>query len=357
MEKYVFSMNSIVACGMSDGKIPNKLNDNMYLTNEEFKTFKSSSIRQFTRSNKRFMFPLWMWLMFSIVKKVKFGTAIDIKILLDNQLKLLVRNISTLNRNGICGDYENVTNIHEKCKKIENEFDKVNVSGCVSLYSFFEKYPSKKKNVLETITELSLMVYKNDKYEFSHDLNNLAKIKNKINEMINNNEDQDSFLLDILLNSKISLKEKKVSKNADEYNEYSELKKVIDGSIVKITTNEIHKTFKSMFGVEKRWKLADVINYQLLNRVEDVVFGIDKKLNIVSIHVDVENTSGIFDFKSDSKLEKRHRRGSKRNASQMLEEQYVVNELVEEIQVNDFLPFVNIEDIQINFTFDNRFTL
>lgn len=359
-------MKSINAIGVEDGKIPNKKNDEVYLTNEEFKSFKSSNIRKYTLSNSNYMFAQWVWILFSIYQKVKLGTVVDVKIVLENQLRWLVRNISTLNRNNICGHYSNVIDIHSKCDRIEKEIEKLMGSKKrIHLYEYFNAYPKKKSNFLGVLSEISLMIYKNEKYEFLHELNTFGKIKKKILQ-INGYEknEQEGLLLDLLLNSEIVLSDKQVCSNKEQA-EYDEFKYVLGNSRVHITTNEIYKTIDSQFGVNKRWKIIDIINYQILNNVQDVVFGIDKKLNIVSIHVDEFNQNGIFDFNVVDVKKKRN--CSKTNINLLSTPlKRKISEIssnsddhcsMKEYDIYDCIemPFINMDEIFINFTFQNRF--
>ena len=380
-EEYGFSMNSIQKDCIPDGKIPVKYNDNAYLTNEEFKTFSSSCIRKFTEVNKKYTFPIWMWLLFSILKKVKLATCPDINISFDNQLRSLVRNISTIIRNGICSNYTNILNMHQPrtnrgfdpMVQIEKEIKKtMKNNNELVLYDYFDEYPSRKRQFLETISCISLLVYKDASYQLSNENSNFKKVKKYVTtiEKMDRNKQEES-VLDIILSSKI-VRNKETIINSDilkekERIEWESFKNLIGNNIVNITSNEIHTILEKKFGVKKRWKIFDIINYQLLNGKKDIVFGVNQKLNIESIKVDEENENSTLVFGSSIETPKKRKRGkyteNQNKKQKVIDSSYENNNLYEtsneEIPITDYeqAPIFDIEKIRIVFTFQNRFNL
>ena len=289
-----FSMKEIKSGGKEDNCVPRK-NSEKYLSNEEFKSFKKLNIRSYIKLNSQYVFPQFVWCFFSYIQRIKLGNTSTLKISLDNQLDTLSRSIIGLRRNNICGYYKNIINSYDIYNEVEQEFWKImNEKGEVSIFEYFNTFQERKKDFLKIFSILSLIVYKNQSLDFLNINSDFLDTKT----YINNNYNNENFILEFLLSSMICYKKKGKSIEESEILEFKKFESILKNPI-HIKNNEIPKNINKELNSSSTWKVFSVINYEILNNINKICFNIDEKLNITDIYINTKKYGDIFNFSKE----------------------------------------------------------
>lgn len=286
------------------------INNESYLTNEEFKRFDYIKFPRFIKENEKYVLPLIIWFFFSYLKEIKFGNNNTIQKTINNQIYRLTNSIQILLRNGVVGS----SSVIEKNIQKENQFydfivnhfknqKELKVSDIINnnnIYIF---------DFLNTFSEICIIVFSQNNICFEKKIKNISDW-HKLVKLSGEND-----IEEILLNYILSMKIIKVEENTleNEKMQFDNIKKLIESTKEKEiifggkNKNKLYKDcLRFIHGSSDYFSLIDIYNYKMMSGDESLIFDIDykNKKSVMKIRNNINKKRSIENVNDEIKFKK-----------------------------------------------------